>query len=88
MISDDRATAPQTEMYTGGVCFMNWPMQFGEEVHIRREHSSLNLKDFKDKINLEIGLTEIDPDEIRSSINKKDASRSTFRLLNCVPDEN
>lgn len=88
MFSDDRATAIQTEMYIGGVCFMNRPMQFGEEVHIRREHTPLNLKDFKDKINLEIGLTEIDPDEIRSSINKKDASRSTFKLVNCIPEEN
>lgn len=88
MISDDRTSATQTEMYTGGVCFMNRPMQFGEEVHIRGEHTSLNLKDFKDKINLKIGLTEIDPDGIRSSINKRDASRSTFKLVNCVPEEN
>lgn len=67
---------------------MNRPMEFGEEVHIRGKHTSLNLKDFKEKINLEIGLTEIDPDQIRSSMNKKDASMSKFNRVNCIPEEN
>lgn len=66
---------------------MNRPMEFGEEVHIRGEYTSLNLKDFKEQINLEIGLTEIDPDQYRSSMNKKEASRSTFKLVNCIPEE-
>lgn len=45
--------ATQAEMYTGGVCFMNHPMKFGEEVHIRGKHTSLELRQ---KQILEIGL--------------------------------
>lgn len=67
---------------------MNRPMEFGEDVHIRGKHTALKLKDFTEHIHLEIGLTEIDPDQIRSSMNKKDASRRTFKLVNCVTEEN
>lgn len=77
--------ATQAEMYTGGVCFMNHPMEFGEEVHIRGKHTSLELRQ---KQILEIGLTKINPKQIRSSVNKKDASRSTFKIVNCIPNEN
>lgn len=49
-------------MYIGGVCFMNWFMEFGEEVYICGKYIFLNLKDFKEEINLEIGLVEIDLD--------------------------
>lgn len=66
---------------------MNRPMKFGEEVHIRGKHAPLYLKGFKEHIYLKIGLTEIDPDQIRSSMNKKEASRSTFETVNCVPEE-
>lgn len=76
--------ATQAEMYTGGVCFMNHPMKFGE-VHIRGKHTSLELRQ---KQILEIGLTNINPKTIRSSVNKKDASRSTFKIVNCIPNEN
>lgn len=67
---------------------MNRPMEFGEEVHIRGKHTSLKLKDFTEHINLKIGLTEINPAQICFSMNKKDASRSSFKLVNCVPEEN
>lgn len=86
-ITKNYSTATQSELVTGGVCFMNRPMKFGEEVHIRGKYASLNLKGFKEHISLKIGLTEIDPDQIRSSINKKEASRSTFYSVNCVPEE-
>lgn len=86
-ITNDSTTATQAKTYTGGVCFMNRPMNFGEEVHIRGKHTSLHLKDFKEEINLEIGLTEIDPDHICSSMNKKEASMSTFKSVNCIPEE-
>lgn len=85
--TNNYSTASQPESYTGGVCFMNRPMKFGE-VHIRGKHTSIYLKNHKEEINLEIGLTEIDPDQIRSSVNKRYASMSNLELVNCIPEEN
>lgn len=84
-ITNYYTTATQEELYAGGVCFMNQPMKFGAEVHIRGNHTSLELK--QEQI-LEIGLTNMNPEKIRSSENKKDASRSAFKLVNCIPNEN
>lgn len=36
-ITNCYTTATQAELYAGGVCFMNQPMKFGEEVHIREK---------------------------------------------------
>lgn len=87
-ISDDCTMATQKQLYTGGVCFMNRPMEFGEEVHIRGIYTSLNLKNLRERIYLKIGLTNIDPEKIRSSMDKKDDSRSIFKPVNCIPEEN
>lgn len=87
-ISDDCKTATQKQLYTGGVCFMNRPMEFEEEVHIRGKYTSLKLKNLKERINLKIGLTNINPKNIRSSMDKKNDSRSTFQPVNCIPEEN
>lgn len=87
-ISDDCTTATQKELYIGGVCFMNRPMEFEEEVHIRGKYTSLNLKNHTERINLKIGLTNRDPEKIRSSMDKKDDSRSDLKTVNCIPEEN
>lgn len=87
-ITNHYTTATNTELNTGGVCFMNQPMKFGEEVHIRGIHTSLELKQ---KAILEIGLTNINPEKIRFSENKKinlKASKSAFKEVNCIPDNN
>lgn len=87
-ISDDCTTATQKELYIGGVCFMNRPMEFEEEVHIRGKYTSLNIKNHTERINLKIGLTNRDPEKIRSSMDKKDDSRSDLKTVNCIPEEN
>lgn len=87
-ITNHYTTATQTELNTGGVCFMNQPMKFGEEVHIRGIHTSLELKQ---NAILEIGLTNLNPEKIRFSEDKKiklKASKSAFKLVNWIPDNN
>lgn len=67
---------------------MNWFMEFEEEVYICGKYIFLNFKNYIEWINLKIGLMNRDLEKICFLMDKKDDSRSDFKIVNCILEEN
>lgn len=61
-------------------------MNLEEEIHIRGKQFHREIIHLHGEAFLQIGLTNNNPEEIRKSINKKRASGSRFKLINCIQE--
>lgn len=76
-IWENNSSASQRLLHAGGVCFMNRPLNLGEEVHIRGSPHHLSIEN-----QISIGLTNQDPKTIIGTENKKKASKCELRFFN------
>lgn len=81
---DDGTTATQAKLYRSGVCFMNRPLTLKDEVHIHGKPT--DFMRHKDHAEVRIGLTNEDPDKIRSSTSKMEACGSTLSKVDEDPE--
>lgn len=73
-------------MRSGGVCFINRPLNLEKEIHIRGKLFHREIMHLDGEAFLQIGLTNNNPEDIRKSVNKKRASGSRFELINCIQE--
>lgn len=86
LVWNECTSASHIKVYGGGVCFMNRPMKREEKIHIRGMPHYLGIKNY-----IKIGLTNRNPDIIRESKNKKEASECRLKTVNyctCSQSEN
>lgn len=84
-----KATQTPNNLQRDGVCFMNRPMEFKQEVHLYGSMPHKPDKSFKEiPTHIKIGLTNIDPAEIHEV---KYLKKELFQLhseINCFLDIN
>lgn len=86
VIMDDETTATQGKLYRSGVCFMNRPLTLKDEIHVHGRPT--DLMRHKAHAYVRIGLTNKDPDDIRSSESKMEACGSTLKKVEIFPEDN
>lgn len=83
---DDETTATQGKLYRSGVCFMNRPLTLKDEIHVHGRPT--DLMRHKDHAYVRRGLTNKDPDDIRSSESKMEACGSTLKKVEIFQEDN
>lgn len=81
---DDETTATQAKLYRSGVCFMNRPLTLKDEIQIHGKPT--DFMRHKDHAEVKIGLTNKDPNKIRSSTSKIEACGSILSKVDEDPE--